>query len=86
MFLLEAKALLSLLFCVIGLACLLRRRDPIELVCRWLYAFRRIVYIVGTMAWDSGAEFRFRWESQKPQDVAAIAELEAEFPAGPERT
>ncbi len=81
---LAAPALLTLAIIIIVLVSFLQKADPIVLFCRYAYAFRRAVFIVGSMLWDSAGEFKYRWESQRPADAETLRSLEAEFPAGSE--
>jgi len=78
----DPRAIIFLLIMATVLVSLLKGKDPIELLARWAYAFRRGVWILGTMLWDSAGEFRHRWQTQRPKDAAALLELEREFPAG----
>jgi len=78
----DPRAILTGLLLILGLLCMLRRTDPAILLSRWLYAFRRAVYIAGTMIADTPGEYSMRWKQQRPRDAEALERLAAEFPAG----
>lgn len=80
----DPRAIATALMVVTILIGLLRKQDPAQLIAEALYAIRRAIFIVGTMALDSPGEFRLRWREQRPRDAEALARLEAEYPAGVE--
>lgn len=77
-------ALLTALVCLATFLFLMKPFDPVVIMCRWLYALRRGVWILGTMLWDAPSEAKHRWVTQRPADRQALSELEREFPAGTE--
>ena len=78
----DPRAYLTAILVLAGLLSILKGKDPIVLGCRWAYAFRRAVWILGSMAWDSAGEFRHRWKSQRPQDAEELRQTAARYPAG----
>lgn len=82
---LSVAAILTGLILLAVFIFLVRPFDPVVILCRWLYAGRRAVYILGTMLWDAPSEARYWWVTQRPSDSEALADLEKQYPAGEER-